>query len=150
MSYRYINSPDQALGTLLSGLSQRVSAIERRIRWPGATQFGENLDNQLWASDGEWHTICTIDLDPGRWMVYGSASLFSALVGSAMLEIQIRDGSSLPSGTSNIFSGTSSLTIISSLLLPRSGGAAVLQARCQTVAAVNHQAESAFIIAVPT
>jgi len=144
MSDRFIHPPEQAFGSLLSELAFKVSTLERRIRWPGSTRFVENLDTVTVPSDGEWHTLCTAPLDRGQWVIHGSASVDPG-IGAKLIEIRIRDSSSLPSGTTSTYLST--LTILGSLNLSLTS-AAVLEGRIANTG-TDFDVVQSFLIAVP-
>lgn len=72
--YRDVNGPNRSMATLMRNILDRLSRIEQRIRWPGATQIDAPLSAPELAGDGSWETIASLTLDPGVWLILAGAT----------------------------------------------------------------------------
>jgi hypothetical protein len=74
--YRGVIVPARGLQAVLDGLTKRVMALERRIRWPGATQIAQSSGVPIASSLlPDYTPLVTITLDPGRWVVLAGANI---------------------------------------------------------------------------
>ena len=151
MSYRYVLQPERASGQVLESLTRRLDALERRTRGSGATLF-EELTSTVYLVDDAWTDTLSIELDPGRWMLYGAATAMSPATHQL---IQIRFPSpadSVPAGSSTYLSGygdgTLNLSVIGSVAL--TGGGTFSMQGWSTASSNGVYITEAFIIAVPT
>jgi hypothetical protein len=69
MSYRDVVTPQRALNDVLKSLGDRMTALERRIRWPGATQFDQAASTSV-TSLFSWVNLNSVTLDPGSWLLF--------------------------------------------------------------------------------
>jgi hypothetical protein len=76
VSYRNLIEPQQALAQTLQAQGRRIDALERRVRWPGATQFIEqSFPSTLPGYTSIWIDVLTITLDPGDWMIMAGCTV---------------------------------------------------------------------------
>lgn len=77
MSERETILENRALAGVMASYSKTLEALEKRSRWPGATQFAPEttkvLTVQLWTTV-TWETVTSLTLDPGRWLLIGQGS----------------------------------------------------------------------------
>lgn len=67
--YRDVAGPNQAFAALLQSIRRRMSALERRIRWPGATRIDTDDMPANLPDDDTWYTYASLELDPGAWLI---------------------------------------------------------------------------------
>lgn len=147
--FRSVAAPQNALGHMLRRLTQRLEDVEHRTRWSGATQFAEEL-GVITFNDNVWTEVLSIDLDPGRWMLYATANIGS-FDAYKLLEVRLPGTNSVPSSTTTVFvgfgPGSVALSVVGSVLLTTANSVS-LEAR-STDTGDSGQVTSAFIIAVP-
>ena len=79
MSDRNLVLPDRALHDLLQDMERRIAVVQRRIRWPGATQFDEDVGPTALTATASgplvFDELCTVTLVPGRWFFVAGTSV---------------------------------------------------------------------------
>jgi len=93
MSARDLLLNQSALRGTLEGMNKDVRMLDRRVRWPGATQAVLAPDIDIgtevydpsgillpdgpsdWPEALSWHTVASLELDPGMWLLIGQVVL---------------------------------------------------------------------------
>lgn len=94
MNARNLTLPDRALSTLLASLSRRITVLERRIRWPGATLFDELttptplIETLVGEVSPDYTTLCTVNAERGRYLIIAGTEVSS--VAPAGMDFRIR------------------------------------------------------------
>lgn len=147
MSDRDLLLQRTALSSTLRGLKRQASLMQKRSRWPSATQFVEAGVVAVPAS--VITTIATIALDPGNWMIQASAVPESSFY-NITLTLELEGANGIPAVSNVIYGGfgpgTVAMNAIGFASIVSAGDVVNLRLTSTQVASSTQ----AFIIAVPT
>lgn len=113
-----IRLPRRAQRDLLGEMRRRLVTLERRIRWPGAVQFIEDVGpTGLTAHDifdtVTFDTFLELELDPGRWLFEAGVSVDHTETSGAEYSIVARllvNGEADPFGATEVQGDSSATT----------------------------------------
>lgn len=78
------------MSNAFDSFAARLSAVEKRVRWPGATQAVLQSGSLTLADDFEWLEVIELPIDPGSWIVMAGAVVTRAYSGGGYtLEVKV-------------------------------------------------------------
>ena len=140
----------------LSSFASRLTAVERRVRWPGATQITLPPDGVLLPSiAGTFQPVGSLTLDPGGWLVMaGGAAWRSFKSGGYSVGIRvvgITPGQSINEGLQDVGSVTTTSVNVQGIVTLAEQTTLVMEmSYFATIGSYDAVAIDAYMIAYPT